>query len=116
MGPASTGGSGSHANVEEPAAAAQVESASVNTGSTSRAVTVGGTIQVLQRPRDDTEGIGHPQHLVGRIVAALCHGSFFGVGSVVAAALVLSNRRASAIAIAVHASYDALLLGFVVGH
>ena len=36
--------------------------------------------------------------LLGRIVAALCHGSFFGVGSVVAASLVAPERRASAVA------------------
>ncbi len=37
--------------------------------------------------------------LAGRIVAALCHGAFFGIGSVVAASLVPSNRKAGAIAI-----------------
>src|SRR5437763_136845 len=31
--------------------------------------------------------------MVGRIVAALCHGAFFGVGAVVAADLVAPNRR-----------------------
>lgn len=36
--------------------------------------------------------------MAGRIVAACCHGAFFGVGSVVAADLVAPNRRASAIA------------------
>ncbi|MFL4475410.1 MFS transporter [Paeniglutamicibacter sp. MACA_103] len=35
--------------------------------------------------------------MVGRIVAALCHGAFFGIGSVVAADLVPSNKRAGAI-------------------
>ncbi|WP_219413361.1 MFS transporter [Pseudonocardia nigra] len=34
----------------------------------------------------------------GRIVASLCHGAFFGVGSVVAAGLVAPQRRAAAIA------------------
>ncbi|WP_232660718.1 MFS transporter [Pseudonocardia sp. TRM90224] len=34
----------------------------------------------------------------GRIVAALCHGAFFGVGSVVAASLVAPQRKAAAIA------------------
>ncbi|GGR50700.1 DHA1 family inner membrane transport protein [Nocardioides luteus] len=36
--------------------------------------------------------------MVGRIVAALCHGAFFGIGSVVAAQLVAPHRKASAIA------------------
>ncbi|MFC9895052.1 MFS transporter [Nocardia sp. NPDC127579] len=36
--------------------------------------------------------------LAGRIVAALTHGAFFGIGSVVAAGLVAPERRASAIA------------------
>jgi DHA1 family inner membrane transport protein len=35
--------------------------------------------------------------MVARVVAALCHGTFFGVGAVVAASLVPSERRASAI-------------------
>jgi DHA1 family inner membrane transport protein len=37
--------------------------------------------------------------MVGRIVAALCHGAFFGVGSVVAADMVAPNKRAGAIAL-----------------
>ncbi|MCC8249807.1 MFS transporter [Saccharothrix luteola] len=36
--------------------------------------------------------------MVGRAVAALCHGAFFGIGSVVAAELVAPHRKASAIA------------------
>jgi DHA1 family inner membrane transport protein len=36
--------------------------------------------------------------MVGRIVAALCHGAFFGIGSVVAAQLVTPDRKARAIA------------------
>ncbi|TQL69874.1 DHA1 family inner membrane transport protein [Nocardioides albertanoniae] len=36
--------------------------------------------------------------MTGRIVAALCHGAFFGIGSVVAAQLVAPDRKASAIA------------------
>ncbi|WP_028937417.1 MFS transporter [Pseudonocardia spinosispora] len=36
--------------------------------------------------------------MTGRIVAALCHGAFFGVGAVVAADMVDSNKRAGAIA------------------
>ncbi|MEO3774765.1 MFS transporter [Micromonospora sp. B9E7] len=36
--------------------------------------------------------------MAGRIVAALCHGAFFGIGAVVAAGLVAPSRRAGAIA------------------
>ncbi|SKC59234.1 MFS transporter [Krasilnikoviella flava] len=35
--------------------------------------------------------------MAGRVVAALCHGAFFGIGAVVAADLVPANRRAAAI-------------------
>lgn len=41
----------------------------------------------------------YPTMLTGRLVAALCHGAFFGIGSVVAASLVDPSRRARAIAI-----------------
>ncbi|MBK4346117.1 MFS transporter [Lacisediminihabitans changchengi] len=37
--------------------------------------------------------------LLGRIVAALCHGAFFGIGSVVAGTLVKPEKKASAISI-----------------
>lgn len=37
--------------------------------------------------------------MVARVVAALCHGTFFGVGAVVAASLVPRERQASAIAL-----------------
>ncbi|MGW9167968.1 MFS transporter [Agromyces sp. NPDC055658] len=37
--------------------------------------------------------------MTGRIVAALCHGAFFGIGSVVAASLVAPERAAGAIAV-----------------
>ncbi|MEQ1943448.1 MFS transporter [Mesorhizobium sp. VNQ89] len=37
--------------------------------------------------------------LLARVVAALCHGTFFGVGAVVAASLVPKERQASAIAL-----------------
>ena len=36
--------------------------------------------------------------MIARVVAALCHGTFFGVGAVVAASLVPTERQASAIA------------------
>ncbi|MGX5771426.1 MFS transporter [Microbacterium trichothecenolyticum] len=37
--------------------------------------------------------------MIGRILAALCHGAFFGIGSVVAASLVAPDKKAGAIAI-----------------
>ncbi|MBX3537736.1 MAG: MFS transporter [Chelatococcus sp.] len=37
--------------------------------------------------------------MIARVVAALCHGTFFGVGAVVAASLVAAERQASAIAL-----------------
>lgn len=37
--------------------------------------------------------------MIARIVTALCHGAFFGIGSVVAASLVASDRKASAVAL-----------------
>ncbi|WP_410537761.1 MFS transporter [Streptomyces sp. KL2] len=42
---------------------------------------------------------GYGVLMAGRLVAALCHGAFFGVGSVVAAGLVAPERRASAVAL-----------------
>ncbi len=41
----------------------------------------------------------YPTMLAGRIVAALCHGAFFGIGSVVAAEMVEPDKKARAIAI-----------------
>jgi DHA1 family inner membrane transport protein len=41
---------------------------------------------------------GYTMLMVARVVTALCHGAFFGIGSVVAANLVAPNRRASAVA------------------
>ncbi|MET3369831.1 UNVERIFIED_CONTAM: DHA1 family inner membrane transport protein [Jeotgalibacillus campisalis] len=37
--------------------------------------------------------------MIGRIIAALCHGAFFGIGSVVAASLVPAHKKAGAIAV-----------------
>lgn len=37
--------------------------------------------------------------LLGRIVAALCHGAFFGIGAVVAAEMVAPERKSAAVAI-----------------
>jgi len=41
----------------------------------------------------------YPLLMAGRAVTALCHGAFFGIGSVVAANLVAPAKRASAIAL-----------------
>ncbi|MEJ8277476.1 MFS transporter [Pseudonocardia spirodelae] len=53
--------------------------------------------------------------LAGRIVAALCHGAFFGVGAVVAADLVAPDRRAGAIAIMFAGLTTANVLGVPFG-
>ncbi|MBS0056395.1 MFS transporter [Yersinia sp. Marseille-Q3913] len=37
--------------------------------------------------------------MLARVITALCHGAFFGIGAVVAANLVAPNRRASAVAL-----------------
>lgn len=42
---------------------------------------------------------GYGIAMLGRIIAALCHGAFFGIGSVVAAGLVAPDKKARAIAI-----------------
>jgi DHA1 family inner membrane transport protein len=49
--------------------------------------------------------------LIARVLAALCHGSFFGIGALVAAALVPKERSASAIA----AMFVGLTLATVLG-
>lgn len=49
--------------------------------------------------------------LLGRVLSALCHGAFLGVGSLAAAGLVAENRRARAIA----AMFTGLTLSTVVG-
>ncbi|MFJ9152960.1 MFS transporter [Streptomyces sp. NPDC102270] len=41
----------------------------------------------------------YPVMLLGRIVAALCHGSFFGIGSLVARGLVAPERKSRAVAV-----------------
>ncbi|MEU4227508.1 MFS transporter [Nonomuraea sp. NPDC026600] len=41
----------------------------------------------------------YPVMLFGRIVAALCHGSFFGIGSLVARSLVAPEKKARAVAV-----------------
>lgn len=37
--------------------------------------------------------------MLARVITALCHGAFFGIGSVVAASLVSADRQASAVAL-----------------
>lgn len=41
----------------------------------------------------------YPLMMVGRVIAALCHGAFFGIGSVVAADMVAPEKKGAAIAI-----------------
>ncbi|MFD0206500.1 MULTISPECIES: MFS transporter [Saccharothrix] len=53
--------------------------------------------------------------MAGRVVAALCHGAFFGVGSVVAAGLVAPDRRARAIAMMFTGLTAANVLGVPAG-
>ena len=53
--------------------------------------------------------------LAGRIIAALCHGAFFGIGSVVAADLVPENKKAGAIAIMFTGLTTANVLGVPFG-
>ncbi|ONN73363.1 MFS transporter [Pseudomonas oryzihabitans] len=42
---------------------------------------------------------GYNMLMLARVVTALCHGAFFGIGAVVAASVVPENRRASAVAL-----------------
>lgn len=49
--------------------------------------------------------------MAGRVVTALCHGGFFGIGAVVAADLVPPHRRASAVAV----MFGGLMLANVLG-
>ena len=53
--------------------------------------------------------------MTGRVIAALCHGAFFGIGSVVAASLVEPHRRASAISIMFAGLTTANVLGVPFG-
>jgi len=53
--------------------------------------------------------------MTGRIVAALCHGAFFGIGSVVAAGLVAPERKAAAVAIMFTGLTTANVLGVPLG-
>ena len=42
---------------------------------------------------------GYGVALLGRVIAALCHGAFFGIGAVVAAGLVAPEKKGRAIAV-----------------
>ncbi|HEX4225053.1 MAG TPA: MFS transporter [Pseudonocardiaceae bacterium] len=53
--------------------------------------------------------------MIGRVVAALCHGAFFGIGSVVAADLVAPEKRAGAISIMFTGLTTANVLGVPLG-
>jgi DHA1 family inner membrane transport protein len=53
--------------------------------------------------------------MAGRAIAALCHGAFFGIGSVVAADLVAPQRKASAIAMMFTGLTVANVLGVPMG-
>lgn len=53
--------------------------------------------------------------LAGRIIAALCHGAFYGVGTVVAASLVDEHRKASAISFMFAGLTVAMVLGVPAG-
>ena len=53
--------------------------------------------------------------MIGRVVAALCHGAFFGVGAVVAADMVAPNKRAGAIALMFTGLTTANVLGVPLG-
>lgn len=53
--------------------------------------------------------------MIGRIIAALCHGAFFGIGSVVAASLVPPAKKAGAIAIMFTGLTAANILGVPLG-
>ncbi|WP_104482940.1 MFS transporter [Actinokineospora auranticolor] len=57
----------------------------------------------------------YPVLMVGRAVAALCHGAFFGIGSVVAAAVVAPHRQAAAIALMFSGLTAANVLGVPMG-
>ncbi|UQX04028.1 MFS transporter [Streptomyces sp. RerS4] len=53
--------------------------------------------------------------MIGRVVAALCHGAFFGVGAVVAADMVAPTRKAGAISLMFAGLTAANVLGVPLG-
>ncbi|WP_214411806.1 MFS transporter [Sphaerisporangium fuscum] len=58
---------------------------------------------------------GYGVMMLGRVVAALCHGAFFGIGSVVAADMVAPSKRAGAIAMMFAGLTTANVLGVPFG-
>lgn len=60
-------------------------------------------------------GTSYAVMMTGRVIAALCHGAFFGIGSVVAASLVTKERAASAIALMFAGLTTANVLGVPLG-
>jgi DHA1 family inner membrane transport protein len=58
---------------------------------------------------------GYELLMIGRVVTALCHGAFFGIGSVVAASLVAPAKRAGAIAMMFTGLTVANVLGVPMG-
>lgn len=53
--------------------------------------------------------------LAGRVLAALCHGAFFGIGAVLAAGLVPAHRKAAAISVMFAGLTTATVLGVPFG-
>ena len=60
-------------------------------------------------------GTSYAVMMAGRVIAALCHGAFFGIGSVVAAGLVTKEKAASAIALMFAGLTTANVLGVPLG-
>jgi len=57
----------------------------------------------------------YPMLMTGRVVAALCHGAFFGVGSVLATSLVAPSKKGAAIAVMFGGLTSATVLGVPFG-
>lgn len=57
----------------------------------------------------------YPTLMAGRVIAAICHGSFFGIGSVVASRVVEPGREASAVALMFMGLTTANVLGVPLG-
>jgi DHA1 family inner membrane transport protein len=53
--------------------------------------------------------------MLARVITALCHGAFFGIGAVVAASLVPAGRKASAVALMFTGLTLANVLGVPIG-
>ncbi|MEJ6489248.1 MFS transporter [Leucobacter sp. USCH14] len=64
-----------------------------------RAVLLGLVVLFIVGNAITASAAGYELAMVGRVIAALSHGAFFGIGSVVAASLVPADRQGRAIAI-----------------